>query len=48
MNQAVASAVERFGGLDVAVANAGVAPRARTMSATDGGRARNTMSLTRE
>ena len=35
MRQAVATAVERFGGLDVAVANAGIAPRARTMSATD-------------
>jgi NAD(P)-dependent dehydrogenase (short-subunit alcohol dehydrogenase family) len=35
MRQAVATTVERFGGLDVAVANAGVAPQARTMSAAD-------------
>ncbi len=33
MQRAVATAVERFGGLDVVVANAGIAPRAATMRA---------------
>jgi NAD(P)-dependent dehydrogenase (short-subunit alcohol dehydrogenase family) len=33
MQQAVATAVERFGGLDVVVANAGIAPRAATFRA---------------
>lgn len=33
MQRAVAVAVERFGGLDVVVANAGIAPRAATMRA---------------
>jgi NAD(P)-dependent dehydrogenase (short-subunit alcohol dehydrogenase family) len=33
MQRAVAGAVERFGGLDVVVANAGIAPRAATVRA---------------
>jgi NAD(P)-dependent dehydrogenase (short-subunit alcohol dehydrogenase family) len=33
MQRAVATAVERFGGLDVVVANAGIAPRAATLRA---------------
>src|SRR4051794_2132076 len=33
LQQAVARTVERFGGLDVVVANAGIAPRAATMQA---------------
>ena len=35
MQQAVAQAVERFGGLDVVVANAGIAARAATFQATN-------------
>jgi NAD(P)-dependent dehydrogenase (short-subunit alcohol dehydrogenase family) len=31
LDAAVAAAVERFGGIDVAIANAGIAPQARTM-----------------
>ena len=34
MQRTVAAAVERFGGLDVVVANAGIAPRAATMRAS--------------
>ena len=33
MQRAVATTVERFGGLDVVVANAGIAPRAATLRA---------------
>jgi NAD(P)-dependent dehydrogenase (short-subunit alcohol dehydrogenase family) len=36
LNEAVAATVERFGGLDLAVANAGIAPPPATMLGMDG------------
>ena len=36
LEAAVAAAVERFGGIDVVMANAGIAPQARTMRVYEG------------